>query len=108
MRLLISVVICILFANLVHSLDKSKHCKCRIQAENRIVGGRVANNSDYPWMVSIANEPQPEEHLRKYYTTEFKIVNKKIKMITKIITNLLLPLFNLKNLHTCGKAFKRI
>lgn len=72
-KLLISVAIfCILFANLASSLDKSQ-CKCRIKAGKRIVGGRISESTDYPWMVSLSNYPQLPKLVRRFMPETFKL-----------------------------------
>ena len=65
-KFLISLVACVLFAGLASSLDKSEHCKCRIQTNSRIIGGKIAHFTDYPWHVSMAiGEQEQNKRLRK-------------------------------------------
>lgn len=40
------------FAGLVHCLDAG-HCRCRVQTDSRIIGGKIAHKNSYPWMASI-------------------------------------------------------
>ena len=66
MRFLASLAVCVLFAGLVSSLDKAEHCKCRIKTDKRIVGGKVAFFSDYPWHISMAMGEQEPKETRKW------------------------------------------
>ena len=76
-KLLITLFICILFANLTYSLDKSKDCKCKIQTNKRIIGGRIAHHTAYPWMTSISMTEQISKPFRKTMPDFLKIVRKK-------------------------------
>ena len=58
MRFLASLVVCLLFAGLASALDKAEYCKCRIGTGRRIVGGKVASPTAYPWHVSISGVEQ--------------------------------------------------
>lgn len=51
--ILSTFVICFVLITGSLSLDKSKDCKCRIKVNERIVGGKISGELDYPWMVSI-------------------------------------------------------
>ena len=74
MKLLkISLFACFMFVNLVYSLEKSKDCKCKIQANKRIIGGRIAHHTDYPWTVSISTKPQFPESIRKIVPEQEKV-----------------------------------
>lgn len=71
-KLLISLILCIAFASLINALDKS-HCKCRIQAGKRIVGGRVADANSYPWHASFSQLPNLPKIVRKFMPEVLKI-----------------------------------
>lgn len=50
-KILINLMICILYLNVISALDKNDHCKCRIKTSKRIIGGRVVHHTDYPWVM---------------------------------------------------------
>lgn len=73
-KMWISLAVCVLFAGLVSSLDKAEHCKCRVQTSSRIIGGKIAHSTDYPWMVSMAmGEQEPDEKLRRLMPANKKL-----------------------------------
>ena len=53
LKVLICLAICGVLVSSSDLLDKSKHCKCRVLPEKRIVGGKVAHHLAYPWMISL-------------------------------------------------------
>ena len=62
MRVVASLLACLLVAGMVSALDKAEHCKCRNKAGRRIIGGKVTSPTDYPWQVSISLKEQlPKE-----------------------------------------------
>ena len=44
-KFLLGLFVYVLFANLVYSLDKNKHCKCRIRTDPKIIGGKVSQKT---------------------------------------------------------------
>ena len=73
MRFVTSLVVCLLVAGLTSALDKAKDCKCRNEAGRRIVGGKVASPTDYPWHVSISTTKQIPKEERQFVQNQDKI-----------------------------------
>ena len=73
MRFVTSLVVCLLVAGLTSALDKAKHCKCRNEAGRRIVGGKAASPTDYPWQVSISSTEQLPKEKRGWVKISDKI-----------------------------------
>ena len=57
---------------LVNCLDES-HCKCRIQADARIIGGQIARETSYPWMASIAADGYHKGIDRSQVADKYKV-----------------------------------
>lgn len=73
MRFFTILAVCILFAELASSFDKEKHCKCRIEAGKRIVGGRIVFPTNYPWHISLSMEEQQPKETRRWIPAREKI-----------------------------------
>lgn len=43
----------------VHALNRTRDCHCRIDANNRIVGGKVASDQSFPWQASLGVSKAP-------------------------------------------------
>ena len=73
MRVVASLLACLLVAGMVSALDKAEHCKCRNKAGRRIIGGKVTSPTDYPWQVSISLKEQLSEDERQSVENSEKI-----------------------------------
>ena len=73
MRFFVSLTVCVLFAGLASSLDKAEHCKCRIKTDKRIVGGKVASSTTWPWMISMSYGEQLPKERRKWTGSSKKL-----------------------------------
>lgn len=51
---LLSLILLVTFAVLVNCLNKQRDCKCKLNVNSRIVGGRKATNNKYPWYASLS------------------------------------------------------
>lgn len=72
---LLVALLCLFLVDEAISLNKDQWCKCRIRSKKRIIGGREAEQTAYPWMVTLqAKEKNPvPDDLRKLVPEQKKI-----------------------------------
>ena len=64
-KIVIRLAVGFLLAGLASALNKAEHCKCRTQTTSRIIGGKIARSTDYPWHITMTSrEQEPNEKLR--------------------------------------------
>ena len=67
-------LLALLLVDVVVALNKA-NCKCRIKSSKRIIGGREADPTGFPWQISLQKKekvPVPD-HLRKMVPEKTKI-----------------------------------
>lgn len=74
LKCLFALFLLVSYAGLVHCLDE-EHCKCRIQAGSRIIGGQIARETSYPWMASIAADGYHKGVDRSHVDDKYKVEN---------------------------------
>ena len=73
-KILIRLAVSFLLAGLAGALNKAEHCKCRIQTTSRIIGGKIARSTEYPWHITMSSrEQEPSEKLRRLEPDDEKI-----------------------------------
>lgn len=50
----LTVLISLILAGSITALDKEDDCQCRILPQSRIIGGKLAHHTAYPWQVIVA------------------------------------------------------
>lgn len=80
----LSLIFLFAFASLAYGLDKQRDCKCRLNVNSRITGGRKAAENKYPWYASISvsgyskNYPKASDDTKMIdHTCAGTIVNEK-------------------------------
>lgn len=74
--ILLTILVGLFCVSAVFAFNRERDCKCRSPVKGRIIGGRTADKTSYPWQVSMSLKEDinlPGEFLRRLVPDKIKL-----------------------------------